>query len=153
MRVVVAVLVGLLGVAAVGAQEAKPAKRYGVEPSLDVYPQGSPRETLASVLKAIEEKRIDYLLAHLADPQFVDKRVQTLGGKFEELVQETRVHLLDDPGAVKELRRFLHEGEWETAESTASARLKDVKDRRVFLRKIGPRWFLENRKKPDGEGK
>jgi hypothetical protein len=31
--------------------------------------------------------------------------------------------------------------------------LKDVKDRRVFMRKIGDRWYLENRMKPEAEAK
>jgi hypothetical protein len=54
--------------------------------------------------------------------------------------------LLDDPETVPQLRRFLKEGEWEKGEEVASAKLKDSKDR-VFFKKIGDRWYLENRKK------
>jgi hypothetical protein len=130
-------------------QETKPAGRYGIEPRLQTFPQNNPKEALASVLAAIEAKRIPYLLAQLTDPDWVDKRVKEIyGGRFDELVAETSMKLADNPAAVKELRRFLKEGEWDEGENAASAKLKDVKNRQVFLRKVGTRWFLENRQKP-----
>src|SRR5262245_48322911 len=100
MRVVLALVV-LTALTA-----AQPAARYGVEADLKTYPQGMPKEALASVLKAIDAKRIDYLLAHLADPQFVDQRVKENGGRFDALLEETRAKLLDDPGAAKQLSKF-----------------------------------------------
>jgi hypothetical protein len=143
MRVVLAFVV----VTALTA--AQPAARYGVEADLKTYPQGTPKETLASVLKAIDTKRIDYLLAHLADPQFVDRRVKENGGRFDVLLDETKAKLLDDPGAAKQLRKFLSDGEWKVEENNATVKLKDVPDRAVYLRKLGDRWFLENRRKPE----
>jgi hypothetical protein len=143
------VFVWLHGVPAQAQQEAAP-RRYGIEADLRDYPQETPKETLASVLLAIERGRINYLLAHLADPTFVDKRVKEVyGGDFDELVRETTGKLTDNPAALKELRRFLKEGEWEGGETTASVKLKDVKDRQVFFRKICQRWYLENRQKPE----
>ena len=136
----------------VPAQEPKesPPLRYGIEANLRDYPQETPKETLASVLRAVERGRINYLLAHLADPEFVDKRVKEIyGGDFEEMVRETTGKLSDNPAALKELQRFLKEGEWDGGETAASAKLKDVKDRQVFFRKIGRRWYLENRQKPE----
>jgi hypothetical protein len=142
-------LAWVVGVAAQAPNEAPP-RRYGIEANLRDYPQETPKEALASVLRAIERGRINYLLAHLADPAFVDKRVKEVyGGDFEELVRETTAKLTDNPATLKELQRFLKEGEWETGETTASAKLKDIKDRQVFFRKIGPRWYLENRQKPE----
>ena len=132
------------------APKEAPPKRYGVEADLRDYPQETPKETLASVLRAIDKGRISYLLAHLVDPAFVDQRVkQVYGGDFEELVRETIDKLSGNPDAVKELRRFLKEGEWEAGETTATVKLKDVKDRQVFFRKIASRWYLENRQKPE----
>jgi hypothetical protein len=141
------VLIWVAGALAQAPKEAPP-KRYGIEANLRDYPQETPKETLASVLRAIDRGRINYLLAHLADPAFVDQRVrQIYGGDFDELVRETNDKLTGNPDAVKELRRFLKEGEWEAAETTATAKLKDVKDRQVFFRKIGQRWYLENRRR------
>jgi hypothetical protein len=143
------VLIWVAGVLAQAPDEAPP-KRYGIEANLRDYPQETPKETLASVLRAIEKGRINYLLAHLADPTFVDQRVkQVYGGNFDELVRETNDKLTGNPDAVKELNRFLKDGEWEAAETTAAVKLKDVKDRQVFFRKIGQRWYLENRQKPE----
>ena len=152
MRRLFVLSVVLVWVAGVPAQEPKdsPPRRYGIEANLRDYPQETPKETLASVLRAIEKGRINYLLAHLADPAFVDQRVkQVYGGDFDELVRETSDKLTGNPDGVKELRRFLKEGEWEAAETIASVKLKDVKDRQVFFRKIGQRWYLENRQKPE----
>jgi hypothetical protein len=146
LGILVLCVVGLL------AQEGKeaPPRRYGIEANLRDYPQETPKETLASVLRAIERGRINYLLAHLADPAFVDKRVKEVyGGDFEELVRETSRKFADNPAAVKELGRFLKEGEWEGGDTTASVKLKDLKDRQVLFRKIGSRWYLENRQKPE----
>ena len=40
-----------------------PAKRYGIELDLDKFPQATPKDTLTSILKAIELRKVDYLLA------------------------------------------------------------------------------------------
>jgi hypothetical protein len=131
-------------------KQEEPVSRYGLFYMPRAYPQPTAKETLASVIKAMDDGKIDYLLAHLADPDFVDKRVKEVyGGKFDELVKETNMKLADNPASIKELRRFLKEGEWQGADATASVKLKDVTDRQVFLRKVGDRWFLENRQKPE----
>jgi hypothetical protein len=124
--------------------------RYGVHLRLRTCPQGTPKEALESALATIDNGQFDYLLAQLVDPDFVDKRVKDVyGGKFEELVQETTDKLDNDPIAVKELRRFFKEGEWDIADTTATVKLKDVKDRQVYLKKMGTRWYWENRQKPE----
>src|SRR5262245_55933096 len=53
-------------------------KRYGVTRDAKSYPQASAKEALASVLKAIRDRKFDYLVAHLADPAFVDDRVKRI---------------------------------------------------------------------------
>lgn len=153
MRGIAACLIAVVCLSGAPAQENKSTKRYGVEVELDLFAQDSPKHTLESVLRAIDRKRITYLLAQLADPKFVDERVKSYNGDFDALVNETTKKLRDDPAALKELQRFLKEGEWEGGDDTASAKLKDVKDRRVFMRKIGDRWYLENRMKPEAEAK
>jgi hypothetical protein len=144
MRGWLAFAVGL-SVFAAGAGE-----RYGIAPDLKTYPQGSPKEALASVLKAAEPGRFDYLAAQLADPAWVDGRVQRLyGGRFEGQVEDTRARL--DPPTLKLLRRFLTEGAWGEGQGTASARLKDVPDSRVYLRRVGDRWYPEHRSAPPAD--
>ena len=151
MRFTVVFILGIFVFVSVAWGQAKqPPARYGIEADLDNYPQAEPKAALESVLKAIDKKRVDYLLAQLADPQWVDNSVQKVyGGKFEEMVKETTSKLASDPTELEELRRFLREGAWDAGDSEARATLKDVPDRQVSFRKIEGRWYFENQKKPD----
>jgi hypothetical protein len=136
----------------------KLAKRYGIDANPTFYPQKTPQETLASACKAIESRRIEFLLAQLADPRFVDETVNDYKNTlrrgseqdktyvaFDRLVQETSRYFLQDPTLLQELRRFAKDAEWETAENQAAGSVKDIQGRKVFLRKYEGRWFLENR--------
>jgi hypothetical protein len=148
MRLVAVLLLVGVCVAPGRGQEAKDKipNRFGIEAKLEDFPQDTAKKALDSVIKAIEAKKIDYLLAHLADPKFVDARVRLHDNKFDDLVKETTEYLAGDPTVLKDLKRFAKEGEWEEGDST-SVSLKENKDKRAFLRKIGTRWFLENRQK------
>ena len=150
MRVGVGMFVGLVFTAALFAADGTaPAARYGVEADLKTYPQSTPKEALTSVLKAADAGRFDYLAAQLADPRFIDDRVKTLfGGNFNEQVKDVQARL--DPAAIKQLHKFLSDGEWTTDDANASVRLKDVDDRAVFFHKIDGRWYMEHRSKPKG---
>jgi hypothetical protein len=136
----------------------KLAKRYGFDVNLTFYPQKTPQEAILSVVKAAQNKRIDYLLAHLADPRFVDDTVaeyknSVLKGSgqvktflaFDRLVTETRDYFLEDPTLLKGLRLFGKEAEFDATETQATGTLKTIQGRKVFLRKLGDRWFLENK--------
>lgn len=149
----------LLVVLSLSAQnQERLSTRYGFEVNPSFYPQKKPEEAILSIVKAIENKRIDYLLAHLADPQFVDRTVAeykssiTKGADsaktflaFDRLVSETSQYFLEDPTLLKELRRFGKEADWDVNDAQATGTLKTVQGRKVFLRKVDERWFLENR--------
>src|SRR5438445_6488726 len=85
-------------------------KRYGFDVNLNLYPQKTPQEALLSIAKAVDNKRVDYVLAHLADPRFVDDAVAAniktipqgsdqakLFLAFDRLVSETTHYFLEDP--------------------------------------------------------
>jgi hypothetical protein len=149
MRVAVGCVLCLACAAGLFAAEGgAPAGRYGVAVDLAVYPQGTPKETLASVLKAAAAGKFDYLAAQLADPTFIDERVKALGGDFAEQVKDTQARL--DLATLKQLHRFLDDGDWAVGDAEASVRLKDLEDRAVFFRKIDGRWYMEHRSKPKG---
>lgn len=136
----IALLIVSLGTS-LAAQEK--ADRFGIALDAKAYPQATPKEALASVLKAAGEKKFDYLCAHLADPTFIDDRVKRLyGGKFEEQVEETRTRL--DPFAVKQLKRFLDDGKWAIGKTEATVTLEKEKDRQVKLIAKDGRWYLSN---------
>jgi hypothetical protein len=138
----------VLAVCPVAVDGEEVVQRYGVTADYKTYPQATPKETFASLLKAVDDKHVDYALAHLADPHWVEERVKQLGGKFEELVKECRETKLD-PASVKQLRRFLQDGEWKVEEKSAEVHLKDVADRSVRFYKVGDRWFMENGYRPE----
>jgi hypothetical protein len=144
----VRVFVGLLVVLNNGVQgrdKSAGAARYGIAPDLKTYPQSTAKETLASVLKATESKRIDYVVAQLADAAFVDDRVKRLyGGRFEEQVEDTRGRL--DSRTVKLLQRFLKDGDWQEDKTSVTVRLKD-NERRLSFKKVDDRWFMEHASK------
>ena len=149
MRFVPAGFLLVLSVVALAADA--PAKRFGVEADLKTFPQGTPEETLASVVKAIDGKRADYIVAYLADPQFVDRRVKETS--HEALLAETTAKLVDDPGAAKQLRAFLEKGTWTKEDATATVGLKEGTDRIVMFCKSDGRWFLKQPyKKPAPKG-
>lgn len=147
-KAVVLVVVSLLGAVglAAGLEAEKDGARFGVALDLETYPQGKPQETLTSLLRAVELNRLDYVVAQLSDPAFIDYRVKTFGGRIVDQVDDTRARL--DPGTVKLLRRFLKDGEWQVADKEAMTLLKDMKDRFLFFQKIGNRWYLLHRSKP-----
>src|SRR6266852_2049926 len=93
--------IGWIGVMAFAAQDGadkKAAKRFGIATDLKPFPQAEPKETLGSLLKAVDAKRVDYVLAQLADPEWVDRRVKETGGGFAALVEECTARFADDPG-------------------------------------------------------
>jgi hypothetical protein len=149
MRIGSGVLLGaslFLGLASVLGQN-KPAEgtRYGVALDLKNYPQNSAKDALASVLKTVEGKKFDYLVAQLADPSFVDDRVHRLyGGRIEEQVDDTRTRF--DPSAVKLLQRFQKDGTWQAEKDGAVVQLKG-EERRLSFKKVADRWFMENKSK------
>jgi hypothetical protein len=121
--------------------------RFGVEADLDVFPQESAKAALASVLKAIDTHRIDYLVAQLADPDEVDKKVQAVGGKFEPYLKQVTDSFSDNPESARQLRKFASEGEFSVNGDSAVVSHKEIKGRQVFLRKAGGRWFLQDQQK------
>jgi hypothetical protein len=123
-----------------------PKPRFGIEVDLDHFPQASAKDALRSFLRAMDEKRVDYAVAQLAEPEFVDKQVKERG-TFQKFVDVVRKQWSNDPESIKELRRFLAEGTWEESADVAIVKLKDIPARQVFLKKLGDRWYLEDRKK------
>lgn len=64
---------------------------------------------------------------------------------FDRLLEQVRTTLDDDPTLVRDLRKMAREGEVAEAGETATISHKDVKDRTIHLKRIGGRWYLENR--------
>jgi hypothetical protein len=75
-------------------------------------------------------------------------RVREVGTRLNvrNMAEQIRQKIADEPDNLKDLKRFAREGLFQSAGDTATATLKDVKDRALYFKKTGGRWFLENRK-------
>jgi hypothetical protein len=164
MRLLPLILLGLAGVVlAQNNDAAKAGKRFGVELDLKRFPQATPQEALQSVLKAVDSGRVYYLAAHLADPKWINEEVQKQKRQlpkkgseedrdlvaFDEVVQAISKHLRDDPSLLRDLRRIGKEGQWQQLAPDRSAAKAKGTGRLAIFRKIGKRWFLENRQEKD----
>lgn len=136
----------------------KSPRRFGFDVDEITYPQKSPTEAMKSLVTAFDRKRVDYLLAHLADPAYVDDWVERykqdfpMGkeeGKrllaFDRLTRETNQYFQNDPLIVKDLRIFAKEAKWTEEGETAVGTVETIPARKVYLKKIGERWFFENK--------
>jgi len=157
----------LNGSAAQPAEKPEKAKtiylfRYSMEFNPRLYPQKTPKDALASIVKALSDERMEYLMAHLADPAYVDPKVDLYkrdyaggddAGKallaFQRLVRETTKHYFEDAELIKELRRFSRDAAWEETEDKAVGNIKELPGRQVILRRLEGRWFLKNRQAPE----
>lgn len=88
-----------------------------------------------------KDKRLPHELEPFA--KLVASESQTRG--FQRFVADIREKSNDDPGQLKDLRRFARDGTIEESGDTAKITLRDIKDRAVYLKKIGTRWYVENR--------
>ena len=151
MRSLFALFVAGLVVSFTGAQEKTdiPPNRFQVTYDPGNYPQSTPQEALGSIIKAVGRERYDYLVAHLLDPTFVDNRLRSANITPDQLGKDVKAQLLEDPDLVKSLRRFLDEGEFSAGASQVTVRHKDVKDKQVYLKRIGTRWYMENRRQEE----
>ena len=113
---------------------------------------------MTSIAKALDRKRVDFMLAQLADPAYVDYWVDRYKqdfteGKdaarrllaFDRLVRETTQYFENDPLLIKEMRIFSKQAEWKEEDNGAVGSYDKIPARKIFLRKIGDRWFMENR--------
>jgi hypothetical protein len=119
------------------------AERYGVAEDATKYPQSTPKEALASVLKAIEAKDFRYLMAQLAEPAFVDDRVKRVyAGKFDEQVEDTRTRM--DALVIKQFTRLAKDGKMEVGKIAAIVRSEDYPDRMIRLVPREGKWYLSH---------
>ncbi len=181
--------------------EEGPPTRFGYPYRDKAFPQFTPKETLESVVLAIEKADMPYLVSNLIDPAFIDARLLERARQlepsveqelvelrnfqqqnldrvapdaripndpvkvramvaerareqaFKQLVRDVQEKLIEDPESAKDLRRFLRLGDFPAdaaAGMTFRLSLADVKDRALFFRKVGERWYIENKQFDDG---
>ncbi|HEY2786878.1 MAG TPA: hypothetical protein VGJ05_18095 [Fimbriiglobus sp.] len=121
---------------------------------------GRSRDILSAVdadLRARREKqRLDPTVVRPADklsmePKAFAESVNTEARNraFHLVVKDLKGKLGDDPEAIRELKRFAREGTVAESGDTATISLRDVKDRKMYLKKVDRRWFVENKQADD----
>ncbi len=173
--------------------ELKVEPRYGVMINTRTFTQQSPKDSLASTIRAIEENRFDVLVAHIihekvteamadekarlleneaedhlrgvrekqkANPlgvvpeeklpyepkafaEFVKVEAKNRG--FKAVIEDVRKKFAADLNIVKEMKRYLRDGEFIVTGDTAKVVLKDAKGKGIFFVKVKERWFVEDR--------
>lgn len=78
----------------------------------------------------------------------LETRIRTVALRLnvQDLIRQIQRKLADQPDYLRDLNRFARDGQFLAAGETATATLPDVKDRALYFKKVGNRWFLENRK-------
>ncbi|HEV3439287.1 MAG TPA: hypothetical protein VG122_18110 [Gemmata sp.] len=196
MRIAFAVV--LLSGFAVLAQEPPqfiskdPEPRFGIPAKLKAYPQTTAKKALESAVEACEKSDYAYLIAHLLDPAFVERRITDRSKQFEasvelelarlrdyqyanpdrfptdrlpldkpgflaaivaksrerafkQLVRDVEQKMRDDPQSLRDMKKILRDGTFTDEGAGIKAVHPTVMDGALFFKKIGDRWFLENR--------
>jgi hypothetical protein len=86
------------------------------------------------------------MLAHLADPSFIDKNVREVHeGDFAKQVAETREKL--KKGLKSPLESLLKEGKLSASEKSASLKDSALNDFIISMKLENNKWYMENNKK------
>ncbi|HEY1187605.1 MAG TPA: hypothetical protein VGE74_08095 [Gemmata sp.] len=64
---------------------------------------------------------------------------------FQQLQKDIEEKMRESPQTLKDLRKILREGTFSEADPTASAAHDAIKGRTLYFKKVGDRWFLENK--------
>ena len=81
------------------------------------------------------------------DPAEFEKRVQseaTWRGYYQ-LVKDIRERFEEDQSHIRELQRFLRDGEVTVADATAKIAIRKDPGKALYFKLVGKRWFLEDR--------
>ncbi len=79
------------GVSAQPKPVADDPTRFGITPNLDLYPQNTPKATLDTATKLLENKRYEYFVAHVLDPEYLEVKILD---RAQKLTREVELQLL-----------------------------------------------------------
>ncbi len=157
-----------LATAVCGQEKFASAPRFGIPADPEMYPQTSPKQLLASLQKAFDRKRVDYILAHLLDPPFADRKIdqyyQLRFGKsrneereltreqldarekqaLELFVAEVNEHFSTESKQAVIFFRLLKDGNVEQSGTMATVTHPSAGRLVLTLRSYEGRWFMAN---------
>ncbi len=115
-------------------------ERYGQEVDLKLYPQGTPQEAIASVIKAMKAADVTYMLAHLVSPTEVDRKLKGDRDAFRKLAVKATPEKAK--AMVTELQGLLDDGTWTMRRNLCWTTVDGKRD--LTLERVGRRWFMHN---------
>lgn len=122
------------------ADDNGPNRRYGIPLDATHFPQVGPQQAVRSIVKALDDKQVAYMLAHLISPEDVDAKLngevaalRRLAGKATgESTLQLRAALVD----------HLEHGRWIIKGSRALSEVNNRAD--LTLERVDLRWYLHN---------
>ena len=99
-----------------------------------------------------ELKLIDLTVRMFTEPQLEGDREllaavveKSRERAFKQLIRDVDQKMRDDPQSLKDMKKFLRDGTFTDEGGGVKVVNPTVMDRALFFKKIGDRWFLENR--------
>src|SRR5262245_48780932 len=158
----------LVAVPALAQNKPNYPPRFGIAAETEIFTQDSPKQLLASLDKAFNRKRLDYVLAHLLEPGYGDAKLaesyrQKFGRTLDDdreltieqrdarakealqlFIAEVNSHMASEPKKTLRFFRLLKEGTVEEAGTTAKVSLKDAPTMILTLRQVDGRCYMDN---------
>jgi lambda repressor-like predicted transcriptional regulator len=134
------VAVALLVTASAAAEEANPNLRYGIPVDPTHFSQDGAQQTVRSIVRALDDGKVSYMLAHLIAPEDIDAKLKfdraalrRLAGKATAASTEKLRNALVD---------HLEQGRWIIKGGRALSEVQDRAD--LTLERVGGRWYMHN---------
>ncbi len=77
--------------------------RFGIAPNYDLYPQSTPKAAFETAIKLLENKRYDYFLAHVLDPELLQAKIADRAARLEPEVERSLLRKRDEQKRAPEL--------------------------------------------------
>ena len=146
MIVVAAIVLSIAPTAA--AEQPNPNLRYGIPIDPTHFSQDGAQQTVRSIVKALDDGKVAYMLAHLISPEDVDAKLKldraALLRLADKATAESTAKLRDA------LVVHLQQGRWIIKGSRALSEVRERAD--LTLERIGGRWYMHNVPRPKTAG-
>ncbi len=119
-----------------------------LESEAEDHLRGVREKQKANPLGVPPEEKLPYEPKAFAD--FVKVEAKNRG--FKATIEDVRKKFAADLNIVKEMKRYLRDGEFIETGDTAKVVLKDAKGKGIFFVKVKDRWFVEDRQEEAAKG-
>lgn len=119
-----------------------------LESEAEDHLRGVREKQKANPLGVLPEEKLPFEPKAFAE--FVKVEAKNRG--FKATIEDVRKKFAADLNIVKEMKRYLRDGEFIETGDTAKVVLKDAKGKGIFFVKVKDRWFVEDRQEEAAKG-